>query len=43
LGLAAIPKESMAFPTMVSGIPSASAPSFEKTQLDILYYTEAGL
>lgn len=43
LGLAAIQKESMAFPTMVSGIPTASAPSFEKTQLDILYYTEAGL
>lgn len=43
LGLAAIQKEAMAFPTMVSGIPSASAPSFEKTHLEILYYTEAGL
>ena len=43
LGLAAIQKESMAFPTMVSGIPTASAPSFEKTHLEILYYTEAGL
>ena len=43
LGLAAIQKEPMAFPTMVSGIPTASAPSFEKTHLEILYYTEAGL
>jgi hypothetical protein len=30
------------FPSMVTGIPTHSAPSFEKTQLEINYYSELG-
>jgi len=30
------------FPSMITGIPTHSAPSFEKTHLEINYYTELG-
>lgn len=31
-----------AFPSLITGIPTHSAPSFEKTHLEINYYTELG-